>query len=174
MNHRPFEDWLLTDQPLDSQQQRELQNHLRDCASCNAIAESNMALRLTRMVSPEPGFADRFSLRLARRREEIARRQILGTIVLVLAGTALTVAVAGPYLQEALASPATWITAIVGYFLFVITTLQVLSEASEVLLSVLASFLTPAGWMVAALAFAGLATFWTYAIRRARQAPQGV
>ena len=29
MNHRPFEDWLLEDQHLASDQERELQAHLR-------------------------------------------------------------------------------------------------------------------------------------------------
>ena len=39
MNHRPFEDWLLEDQRLTSDEERELQAHLRVCTSCAAIAE---------------------------------------------------------------------------------------------------------------------------------------
>ncbi len=31
MNHRPFEDWLLDDQPLTPEQKRDLQSHLRTC-----------------------------------------------------------------------------------------------------------------------------------------------
>ena len=65
MNYRPFEDWLLEDQHLTSDQERELQAHLRVCTSCAAIAESNLALHSTRMVSPAEGFVSRFEMRLS-------------------------------------------------------------------------------------------------------------
>ena len=47
MNYLPFEDWLLEDQHLTSDQEHELQSHLRVCASCAAIAELNLALHST-------------------------------------------------------------------------------------------------------------------------------
>ena len=86
MNHRPFEDWLLDEQPLTPEQKRDLQSHLRLCTSCSAIAESNLAIHTTQMVSPAPGFTDRFKARLVRRRSEQKWRQIVGTLVLVLGG----------------------------------------------------------------------------------------
>ncbi len=174
MNHRPFEDWLLADQPLDAQQQRDLQNHLRDCVSCTAIAEANMALRAVRMISPQPGFSERFGALLEKRREQLRLRQILGTVVLVLAGVGLVLVLAGPFLAEAITSPASWITAMVGYLLFVITSFRVLSEVTGILVRVLPNVLTPGGWFAGVLTFAGLAFFWTFSIRRARHVPQGV
>lgn len=174
MNHRPFEDWLLDDHHLDPQQQRDLQNHLRDCVSCSAIAESNLALRGTRMLSPQPGFTDRFAVRLARRRREQRWRQVIGTVLLVLMGVGLTAFFAGPILEEALSSPAAWLTAVVGYFLFIITSLQVLGEAGEVLLRVIPSFISPAGWFVSVLVLTGLAFVWVLTIRRLAHVPQGV
>lgn len=174
MNHRPFEDWLLDDQSLDPQQQRDLQNHLRDCISCSAIAESNLALRGTRLLSPEAGFADRFAVRLSQRRVEQRWRQVIGTVLLVLAGFGFMLVVAGPVVADALTSPSAWITAVVGYFLFVVTSFRALSEAGEVLLRVLPSFISPAGWFVTVAAFTGLVVLWAYAIRRLGRAPQGV
>ncbi len=44
MNHQPFENWLLDEEPLTAQQQRDLQNHLRDCTICSGLADSNLAL----------------------------------------------------------------------------------------------------------------------------------
>ncbi len=174
MNHRPFEDWLLDDQPLDPSKQRELQNHLRECASCSAIAESNLALHAVRTVSPESGFTDRFVVRLAKRREEQRWRQMIGTVLLVVAGLGFTLVAAGPALRDALASPAGWITAVIGYFLFIVTSLRVMSEAGAVLLRVLPSVISPTGWFLTVLAFAGLATLWGLSIRRFGRAPQGV
>lgn len=174
MNHRPFEDWLLDDQPLTPEQKRELQSHLRGCTSCSAIAESNLALHSTRMLSPDARFADRFHVRLVQRHREQRLRQIVGTLALVLGGLALLYWLAGPLVQEALRSPAEWITTAVGYFLFVLTSVQVLSEVGAILLRVLPNFISPLGWLIISLLVSGATFFWTVSIRRFARTPQGV
>ncbi len=174
MNHRPFEDWLLDDQPLTPQQARDLQAHVRNCSSCAAIAESNLALHATRRVAPSVGFTDRFRTRLERRRAEQRWRQVIGTLILVLGGLGLLYWFGAPFVQEVLYSPATWIAAGVAYFVFFLTSLQVLSEAMTIILQVLPAFISPAGWMGLTLAAGGLAFLWVVSIRRAARAPQGV
>ena len=89
----------------------------------------------TRQVQPAAGFVDRFHVRLEKRRREQTWRQVTGTLVLVLGGFGLVYWLAGPLIQQALQSPAAWITAGVGYFLFILTSLQVLSEASSYLVA---------------------------------------
>ncbi len=174
MNHRPFEDWLLDDEPLSPQQARDLQAHVRSCPACAAIAESNLALHSTRLISPAAGFAGRFQVRLEKRRREQRWRQVIGTIVLVLGGLGLVYWLAGPFILAALASPASWITVGVGYFLFILTSIQVIGEASSILLGVLPKFISPAGWVILAAGVAGLGYLWTISIRRVARAPQGV
>ncbi len=174
MTHRPFEDWLLDDQPLTPQQQRDLQAHVRSCPACTAIAESNLALHATRLVSPAAGFADRFQVRLAKRRREQRWRQVIGTVVLVLGGLGLVYWLAGPFILAAIESPASFITVSVGYFLFILTSIQVFGEAGSILLNVLPKFISPGGWVVLTAGAAGLAFLWTISIRRVARAPQGV
>ncbi len=174
MNHRPFEDWLLDDQPLSPEQKRDLQSHLRICTACSAIAESNLALHSTRAISPAPGFRDRFQTRLAQRRREQRWRQIIGTLVLVVGGLGLLYWLAGPLIQEALSSPAEWITTAVGYFLFLLTSLQVLSVASSVLLRVIPTFISPAGLFFLSLVISGVSLLWIVSIWRVTRTPQGV
>ena len=174
MNHRPFEDWLLDDQPLNPQQTRDLQAHVRNCSSCAAIAESNLALHATRRVGPADGFTARFRVRLEKRRAEQRWRQVIGTLVLVMGGLGLIYWVSGPLILQALQSPASWITAGINYFLFVLTSLQVLSEATAILLRVLPSFISPAGWLALIVGTAGLGFVWTVSILRVARAPQGV
>ena len=174
MNHRPFEDWLLDDQPLTTQQERDLQAHVRDCASCAAIAESNLALHVARQVGPAAGFVDRFHVRLERRRREQRWRQVIGTLVLVLGGLGLVYWLGGPLILQVLNSPASWITAGISYFLFILTSLQVLSEATAILLRVLPGFVSPAGWAGLILGTAGLGSLWTISMWRVARAPQGV
>ncbi len=174
MNHRPFEDWLLDDESLTPQQQRDLQAHVRSCSSCAAIAESNLALHAVRRVGPVAGFTDRFKIRLELRRREQRWRQVIGTLVLVLGGLGLVYWLASPIIDEALRSPATLITAGVNYFVFMTTLIQAWSEASAILLRVLPSFVSPAGWLVLSVGAAGLGFLWTISIRRAARSPQGV
>lgn len=174
MNHRPFEDWLLEDQPLTSEQKRELQTHLRVCTSCTAIAESNLALHSTRRVSPSAGFSERFQVRLARRRREGKFRQVIGAVILILAGMALLDFLAGPLIQEVLQSPAQWITTAVGYVLFLVTSIQVLSEVGSILLQVFPAVIPPIDWLVVALIGGGLGFLWIISIWRFSHRPQGV
>lgn len=174
MNHRPFEDWLLDDEPLTPQQQRDLQAHVRTCASCAAIAESNLALHATRLASPATGFADRFRVRLEKRRREQRWRQVIGTVILVLGGLGLVYWLAGPFLMAAFASPAAWITVGIGYFVFLVTSLQVIGEAGSILFHVLPTFVPPAGWIVLIAGVAGLGYLWTISIKRVARSPQGV
>ncbi len=173
MNHRPFEDWLLEDQPLTPQQQRDLQAHVRSCASCTAIAESNLALHAVRRVGPAAGFSNRFKVRLEKRRREQRWRQVIGTLVLVLGGLGLVYWLASPIIAEAMRSPATLITAGVNYFVFVTTLIRAWSEASAILLRVLPSFISPAGWLAITAGVAGLGFLWTISIRRLARSPQG-
>jgi hypothetical protein len=174
MNHRPFEDWLLDDQPLTPEQTRQLQSHLRDCAACATIAESNLALHSTRQLPPAAGFVDRFQARLEAHRRELRWRQMVGTVVLVLAGLGLLSWLAGPLVQEALRSPAQWITTVVSYFLFILTSVQALSEVGSILLRVLPKFVSPFGWFIISMMVAGLGFLWTVSIWRFVRIPRGV
>ncbi|MCL4530604.1 MAG: zf-HC2 domain-containing protein [Chloroflexi bacterium] len=174
MNHRPFEDWLLDDQPLTLEQERELQAHLRSCPACSAIAESNLALHSVRTVSPAAGFTERFQTRLVQRRQEQRWRQIIGTLILVLGGLALLAWLAGPAIQEVLQSPAQWLTTAVSYFLFILTSIQALSEAGSVLMRVIPNFISPADWLGMFLMIVVIGGLWVVSIWRVTRVPQGV
>lgn len=173
MNHRPFEDWLLDDQPLSPQQKRDLQAHMITCTSCSAIAESNLALHAARQLRPAPGFTDRFGLRLAARRREQRWRMVAGTLVLVFGGLGLLYWLAGPMIQSALQSPATWIATGINYLLFLITSVQVLSKVSVVLLRAVTEFVSPAALIFFALIGGGLGILWSMTIWRVGRATQG-
>ena len=87
MEHQPFEDWLLADQPLPPEKKRELQSHLRECSQCSALAEVNLSLRAAKLATPPAGFTSRWQSRLATQRKSQRRRQLIGSVILVHAGT---------------------------------------------------------------------------------------
>jgi hypothetical protein len=169
MNHRPFEDWLLNDMPISPEQKRELDSHLRTCTYCAALVETGKALSSVKRVSPTVGFSTRFQTRLAARKVVDRRRKFWGSILFVTGGMAILMWVAGPYLASFIASPATWISALAEWGIFLITTLQAMAQAGSVFLHVVPGFLSPFAWMVLLSALAGVSLLWSVSIWRFAQ-----
>ena len=174
MNHRPFEDWLLNDDVLNAAQKRELDSHMRECSYCSALAETGLALRAARTVTPAPGFTARFEKRLASNKLAERRRRVWGAVLFALGGLALLMILGGSTLISVVSSPANWITIGIGYLLFFVTTLQTLTEMGWVLLRVLPEFVPSFAWMVIASALAGIGLLWSVSLWRFTRAPQGV
>ena len=173
MNHQPFENWLLDDEALTPQQQRDLQNHLRGCAACSGIADANLALHTVRLAAPEPGFADRFRMRLAARQREQLRRQAIGTVILVLAGLAMLYAIAGPAMVQAAREPAAWLRDVSIYFVDLLTLVSLIGQVGGILVRALGAVLPVQAWIATLLGGAVLAVFWVETMRRLARVPQG-
>lgn len=174
MNHQPFEDWLLNDKALTSVEKLELDAHLRTCKYCTALAETGLALRSARTFKPAPGFVLRFQQRLAAQKIADRRRRLWGLIVLIVAGVSLFGWLALPYILAFTVSPVIWLTRTIGYFLFVVTTLQAFAEAFLVLSRVLPDFIPPYVWMVGLSGLLGFGLLWFVSIWRFSRLPQGV
>ena len=84
MDHRPFEDWLLDNKVLTSNEKRQLNAHLQTCPSCCALAEVDLALKTVKVAAPTAGFADRFQVRLAARKKALRQRNFWGFFILTM------------------------------------------------------------------------------------------
>ena len=93
-----------------------------------------------------------------------------------LGGLVMLMWLAAPYLASFFASPATRITSVIGWGVFIITTLQAMLKAGFVILDVIPAFLSPFAWMVLVSAFAGISLLWSVSIWRftRRGVPRGV
>jgi len=174
VNHLPFEEWLLNNSPVTPEQQRDLDLHLRTCAYCSALAETGKVLSSVKMATPAPGFTTRFQTRLAERKAADRRRKLWGALLFTLGGLVLLMWAVAPYLVSFFASPATWISAIVGWLVFIGTTLFALVDAGVVILSVIPNFLPPFAWLVLLSTFAGVGLLWSVSIWRFVRVPRGV
>jgi hypothetical protein len=172
MNHRPFEDWLLNDTPINPEQKRELDMHVRDCPYCTALIETGMALKMVKKASPKAGFTARFEARLAARKAAEQRRRYLGILLFTAGGFALLIWIAGPLLLSFFSAPATWISVVVNWLVFLITTAQALGQAGSVLIKVIPDFISPIAWMILLSAVAGFSLLWTISIWRFMRLPQ--
>lgn len=176
MNHSPFETWLLNDLPMTLEQQRELDVHLRDCAHCAALAETGRLLKNVKLAAPAPGFTTRFQARLAERKVAERKRRVWGALLFAFGGLSMLLWLVGPYAAAFISAPSSWFAAIVGWLVFIGSTLFALLDAGVVLLEVVANFLPPFVWMVVFSTVAGVGLLWSVSIWRFTQrvVPQGV
>jgi hypothetical protein len=176
VNHLPFEDWLLDETSVTPVQQRELEQHLRDCSYCAALAETGRMLKSVKMAAPAAGFTARFQTRLAERKIADRRRRTWGALLFTLGGLALLMWIASPYVLSFADAPAAWISVGVGWFVFLETTIVALFEAGAVIFRVIPKFLPPFVWMVLLSTLAGVSLLWSVSIWRFAQRgmPRGV
>jgi hypothetical protein len=163
MNHRPFEDWLLDDEPLTVLQKRELQTHLQTCTDCAALAEVDLALKSTRTADPAEGFAARFQLRLEARKRALRWRNIWGFAILTLSVMAMAAWLAWPLLVVIFQSPVN-----------LLASLQAMTHISSVFMHVVPSFIPAYIWLVILLACGGCSLIWVFSLLKITKNPQGV
>ena len=93
MNHLPFKEWLLSDEPLTEDQSLAFADHMRTCEACrqtqNAWEDVKGLFQHTVPVEPKAGFTDRWLGRMAAQRAR-QQRVLLGVAVAV--GVLLTLA----------------------------------------------------------------------------------
>ncbi|MBV6396687.1 MAG: hypothetical protein HFACDABA_02287 [Anaerolineales bacterium] len=172
MNHLPFETWLLNEQPLAPEQQRGLQQHLRACDHCAALAEVNLALRAAKLAAPAPGFTARFQQRLEMQRALERRNRLVGMSALALGALGLTLWLAGPWLASFFGSPAAWIAAMANFLLSLLAMGQAIGDISSILLRILPGLIPPIAWLVTLSAVSGLGLLWAASIWRLTRLPE--
>jgi len=174
MNHRPFEDWLLADEPLNAQQTHELQAHLQACRDCAALAEVNLALKSVRAASPADGFSARFQVRLEAQKKVLRLRNVTGFSLLALSAVSTLVWLSWPLLTAAFESPvsllASWLSALVAFW----ASLQAMGQVSTLLLRVFPDLIPAYVWLAILLAGGGWSVVWVFSLIKITKKQQGV
>jgi hypothetical protein len=129
---------------------------------------------VVKKVSPAAGFSARFQARLAMQKAAERRRKLWGSALFTLGGVAILMAIAAPYLISFFASPAAWITSLIEWGVFVVTTLWAMGQAGSVLMDVIPSFIPAFVWMFVVSALAGFGLLWSISIWRFVRVPRGV
>lgn len=175
MSHRPFEEWILGEEPLTPAESDALRRHLETCEVCRRLAASWPAvetqLRSTSLVQPTAGFVVRWRERrvaLAGARPQRAWWVFAAS----LASAGLAAAVVLWDLASLLASPSaalqTWIRGLVQWSVFFRAAGDILQAAVSILPVGLIGGIG-LGLMAAS---AGLVALWIFSLNRT--AYQGV
>jgi hypothetical protein len=166
MDHRPYEDWLLDDERLTSEQDRDLRIHLRSCPECAALARANMALRSAPVTVPAEGFALRFQVRLAAERKIQRRRSLIGLFLMVVVGVGGLFWLLSPYLSYLTLPPEQLASLWISNLVYLALTARVLGVLGNTLLNVLASFVPTYVWALSLALLGGTGFLWTFSVRR--------
>ncbi len=156
MVHQHYEQWLLNDERLTPEQERDLRVHLRGCPNCAALARANLALRAAPVIAPPQGFALRFQERLAAQREMQRRRSVIGIILLGLAGMGSLALVLLPFLPYLALGPEQLFTLWVSNLVYIAIVIRTVSAVGLTLLNVAGAFIPEYAWVGALALFFGL------------------
>lgn len=166
MVHQPYENWLLNDELLKPEQERDLRLHLRSCPQCAALQRANISLRAAPVIGPAPGFALRFQQKLAAQRAVERKRAFLGLFLLVVVGIGMLAYAFAPLLTLVAENPTqvfvTWVSALV----YLGTTIQVLGTIGSVFSQVLISIVPAPVWMLAIALGGGLGALWVVSFKK--------
>ena len=172
MNHRPFEDWLLSGEPLNPAQTRDLYSHLASCPDCSALMEVNAALRTVQPASPAAGFGTRFEAKLKAQRVRQRRRAIWGIFFLGLASAGVILALALRFLPGL---PDNLLELVVGGIPFLVSlfnSASIMGQIGVVFLRVATSFVPGYAWLLGAVGCALIGWLWVVIISRYVRLPQ--
>jgi hypothetical protein len=174
MDHRPFEDWLLNNLTLDSDENRQLNAHLQVCASCRSLAEVNLALKTTRMVEPADGFTGRFQARLEQRKKALQRRNFWGFLILTLSVLAGLAWAFWPVLNLLVHSPVNLLASWLSSLLSMYTVVQAMVHAGALLVRVVPDFVPGYVWAAVLLVGCAWSLLWVFSLIKFVKLPQGV
>lgn len=115
MSHQPFENWILDQGELSSEERRALQAHLTACAQCQRLERRwgavHQELRARRMVAPPAGFAQRWQSGLTERRAREQRKQAWRIFGVLLGAAIFILLILGSYIITT-TSPTEWLIAL--------------------------------------------------------------
>jgi anti-sigma factor RsiW len=169
-NHQPFEDWLLSDERLTTQDALALQEHLKSCPACTTLGDALHAvegeLRRAAHLAPAPGFVSRWQVRLAEGRLKKHRRQTLLSMVLSIGGAMALLVILLVVISPLLRNPVPVLLASAYQLITTVGVVRTLGEAVLTVLRMLVGLVPPTQGAAILLALACLGLVWIFAMRR--------
>jgi len=169
-NHQPFESWIFTLEGLSAAEDRALQEHLKECESCQQLAQAlqgvESRLRAAAELSPAPGFTARWENRRAGDQIWRQRWQTYWVMQASIGGAAflllLIVWIALPLLRMPVPVLLAWVYQAFG----VLSYLGSLGEAALTVSEALLGAIPITLWVAILVAMGSLGALWLVAYQR--------
>jgi hypothetical protein len=173
MNHQPFEDWILSEEPLTPENAGELETHLENCDHCRELQDAwNGVIDLfqgTPEVEPLPGFVNRWQERLAveKKIELSVRYRWQSIILLILIGniSAGLMFLLGTEFLSNFDSPLSLVMSGIYRFVSLVTTINTIQHIFLTLFRTITS-VVPAGiWAILGMGLVGSGAIWIISLK---------
>ena len=169
MSHQPYDTWLFDEADLSSDQSQALQVHLQECQQCRELQKAwknlDAKFQSAPMVSPQPGFSQRWRASLAERRtrQQVlqVKRLFIGFMVAALITLLLMVVV-----FFTTASPVNLLVAVFESFTSLIIRGNQIQRVVVPWLKTVPPIIPLAGWVTISTALCALSLLWIYSLWR--------
>ncbi len=173
MKHQQYENWILMDEELGQEQQRNLHGHLKQCSQCQALYQASHQITHLLKTAPEPAPTVGFSTRWLEQIDKVEKRKnrlilfiALGVISLA---TLIFLSTVGFELRSVVGSFPQMlfelVTLITNWFVFI----NQISNIITPLFRVGAKLLSPVWLYVSVFGLSGITAAWTIAFYRSRE-----
>ncbi len=170
MNHQPFENWLLSEEPLAPEQAQALRAHLSTCLVCQRLEQSwsevQQLFAQTPPAAPPPGFTARWQARQAEESRQRQQRQAWRLLALTGGIAFLLMVFLGVYALDLFSSP----EQLLMYVIYRASSLYFFGRASieavPGLLSPLVGALSLFVWLLALGGVSVLGVLWIVAYQK--------
>ena len=172
MKHQQFENWILMDEELNQEQQRDLHGHLKQCSQCQALYQASHQITHLFKTAPESapvaGFSTRWLVQIdkvEKRRNRIILFSTLGAISLA---TLILLSTVGLELRSVVGNFPQMMYELVTLITNWIVFLDQISDIISPLFRVGAKLLSPVWLYVSVFGLSGITAAWTIAFYRSR------
>lgn len=169
MNHQPYETYLLSEEPLAQDHQRELNAHLETCAECRELKRAWQAIHgellIAPTVAPQPGFSQRWSESLAERKarkqvEQVRKFFLILTFLIVFSFLGAVVTIL------ATSTPGDWIASTARVLTMTFASFTSLVHIAGTWLQILPPAVPVIAWVLASSGLVILTLFWVLLVWR--------
>ena len=172
MKHQQYENWILMDEKLKQEQQRDLHDHLKQCSQCQALYNANHQITHLFKTVPDPTPAAGFTTRWLEQIDKVEKRKnriiLFSTLGAISIATLIALSTVGLELRSVVGNfPQMMfelVTLIANWTIF----LNQISNIVSPLFRVGTKLLTPVWLYIGIFSLSGITAAWTIAFYRSR------
>ena len=180
MNHQPFEELLLSEDPLSPEEVESLEFHLKNCTHCSELTSAwhhvkDLFVKVP-VVEPEAGFVDRWTNRLGieKQLDQVVRHRWQSIIMLILFANVITglVIFLGTQFFTSFDSPLSLVLSGISKLISTVAWVNTIQNISLLLFRTIVNIVPVGIWTLIGLGLIGSMVTWIISITSLSMLPR--
>jgi len=172
MKHQQYENWILMDEELNQEQQRDLHGHLKQCSQCQALYQASHQITHLFKTAPEPalaaGFSGRWLVQIDKAEKRKNRIILFSTLGAIALATLILFSTVGLELRSVVGNFPQMMFELVTLITNWIIFYNQISDIITPLFRVGAKLLSPIWLYITVFGLSGITAAWTISYYRSR------